>query len=428
MRRHLLLLGLIACCVGDEPAEAQTFGEIAGFVRDASGAVIAGARISAVQESTSRSRSVLTNDVGGYVVPLLPPGRYRVSAAMQGFQSQSVSGLEVVVDDRARADFNLALGSVEEVVEVVAAAPLMQRDNAAVATVIDQKRLRDFPLNGRNYLSLLALSSNVVSDVPQGGARESRLGGERAAIRRRDRRSAARVQSLYPRRRREHGPQLQLLSRAAVARRAARGEGRLRRLLRPVRPHRVAGHRRHQVWNEPGARNAVRVSPQRKPRRQAMARRSRQPSLRPQPIRLHFRRSSDQGPPLLVQQYRVAARPHDRSMASQRPHRRHALRRVRRPAKSGLRSALAHIRRPLGRRSRRRRRPLRQSNRARRAAPSGGARPAGVLSRADPHGRRHLRQLSPQRLLRRRHRAVHAAHRLPRERRLELVRALQPRQ
>lgn len=174
------LLGALICVAVAGPLGAQTFGEIAGFVRDASGAIIAGAGIAATNESTNQARSALTNETGGYVIPLLLPGRYRVGASMAGFQSQSIGGLEVGVDSRTRADFELPIGSVEEAVQVVALAPLIQRENASLATVIEERRLADFPLNGRNYLSLVKLSSNVATEMPGSGNRTSRQGGERA--------------------------------------------------------------------------------------------------------------------------------------------------------------------------------------------------------------------------------------------------------
>jgi len=159
---------------------AQNLGEIAGFVRDASGAVVVSAQVTAVRQGTQYSRTATTNHLGGYVLPLMPPGSYGVTASAPGFQSQSVLGLEVGADTRARGDFRLDLGRVKEVVQVSALPPLIQRESAAVSTVIHERRLRAFPLNGRNYLSLVKTAGNVAAEMPGGGARSDRLGGERA--------------------------------------------------------------------------------------------------------------------------------------------------------------------------------------------------------------------------------------------------------
>ena len=178
--RHGLLVCSLLLQANIQPLSAQSLGEIAGFVRDVSGAVIADARIRVVRIETDRSRSVSTNETGQYVVTLLPSGPYTVTATAPGFQPQSIAGLEVGVDARVRADFELKIGPFEEAVEVVAAAPLIQRDNASVSSVVDQKQLLDFPLNGRNYLSLVKLSSNVATEMPGSGNRMTRQGGERA--------------------------------------------------------------------------------------------------------------------------------------------------------------------------------------------------------------------------------------------------------
>ena len=179
MGRIILLTVLWAWLAGGA-LTAQTFGEIAGFVRDVSGAVIAGVEIVTTNEQTGQSRTGETGETGAFAVALLPPGRYSVSASMEGFQTQALAGIEVGVDSRTRADFELRLGSVEEAIEIVAVAPLVIKENAAVATIIGEKQLRDLPLDGRNYLSLVKLSSNVSSEMKVSGAKGSRQGGERA--------------------------------------------------------------------------------------------------------------------------------------------------------------------------------------------------------------------------------------------------------
>lgn len=180
MPSRVFAVAALAALACSGSLDAQAFGEIAGFVRDSSGAAVAGARVIAVNEGTNQYRTQEAGAAGGYVFTLLPPGFYRVTATMPGFRSKSVGSLEVGVDSRARADFELEVGTLEEVVEVMAATPLIQRENAAVSTVVEQKRIVDFPLNGRNYLALLKLSSNVSTEMEGGGVRETRLGGERA--------------------------------------------------------------------------------------------------------------------------------------------------------------------------------------------------------------------------------------------------------
>jgi hypothetical protein len=162
------------------PAFAQTFGELAGFVRDSSGGVIAGVQVTVMDQATNQSRSTSTGGTGAYAIPFLNPGAYRVLAETDGFRSGSRRDVLLEVGGRARADFVLEIGSVEEVVEVRGTAPLLQRENAAVGTIISARAILDLPLNGRNYLSLVKQAPNVAAEMPTGGQdQDLRQGGER---------------------------------------------------------------------------------------------------------------------------------------------------------------------------------------------------------------------------------------------------------
>src|SRR3954452_1740478 len=89
------------------------------------------------------------------------PGMYDVRAEKTGFKAVTRSGIELQVQQTARLDFGLEVGQVSETIEVTSAVPLLTTENATVGTVIEQKRITDLPLNGRNFLSLVALSPNV---------------------------------------------------------------------------------------------------------------------------------------------------------------------------------------------------------------------------------------------------------------------------
>lgn len=144
-------------------AFGQTYGKISGIVTDSSGAVIVGAAVSVVNPLTNFTRSATTNAAGDYNFPDLPPGTYNVRVQMQGFQSEIRNSVELQVDQSARLDFRLNLGAVSETVEVQGGAPLINTENATVGTVIEQKRIEDLPLNGRNFISLIALNPNVTA-------------------------------------------------------------------------------------------------------------------------------------------------------------------------------------------------------------------------------------------------------------------------
>jgi hypothetical protein len=160
---------------------AQTFGQITGEVTDSSGAVIIGATVTVTNPQTNFTRTATTNSAGAYTFPALLPGVYNVRSEMQGFQSELRSGVELQVQQVARIDFQFRVGAVAETVEVAGGAPLLATENAAVGTVIDNQRIVELPLNGRNFLQLVALSPNVNATFADGGAAASRQGGERSS-------------------------------------------------------------------------------------------------------------------------------------------------------------------------------------------------------------------------------------------------------
>lgn len=148
---------------------AQNTGEITGTVADASGAVIVGAAVTITNTATSQTREVTTNQAGNYSVPYLVPGTYDLRVETSGFKSVSRRGVEIQVGAVARIDFAMEVGEVSQRVEVSGGAPLLTTENAAVGTVIENKRIVDLPLNGRNYLQLVALSPNVTTEGGAGG-------------------------------------------------------------------------------------------------------------------------------------------------------------------------------------------------------------------------------------------------------------------
>lgn len=176
------LFSAVLLCLVSGAAIAQTFGEITGQVRDQSGSAIAGANITVLNTATNASRTSVSNDAGIYSFPSLVPGVYTVRAERAGFKIATANKVELQVQQVARLDFDLQVGQVTETVEVVATAALLTSENATVGTVIENKRIVDLPLNGRNYLQLVALAPNVSYGFPSAGQAGSRQGGVRAEM------------------------------------------------------------------------------------------------------------------------------------------------------------------------------------------------------------------------------------------------------
>ena len=154
-------------------------GEFTGIVTDPSGAVISGAAITVVQPATNLQRSTVSNADGIYSIPALPPGIYNLKAELQGFQTQVRNGLELQVGQVARIDFAMKVGNVSEVVEVYGGAPVIETETTELGTVIENKRILELPLNGRNYLQLTSLIPGATTNGPASSQGQQRMGGER---------------------------------------------------------------------------------------------------------------------------------------------------------------------------------------------------------------------------------------------------------
>jgi hypothetical protein len=159
---------------------AQTFGDITGHVTDSTGAVITSAIITITNVDTNGTRSASTTDAGIYSFPSLPPGTYNIKVEKQGFKTAASNQVQVQVQQTVRMDFTLSVGQVSESVEVSGTAALLQAENSTVGTVIENRRIEQLPLNGRNYLQLVSLSPNVTTASPSAGQAGARQGGDRA--------------------------------------------------------------------------------------------------------------------------------------------------------------------------------------------------------------------------------------------------------
>ncbi len=168
------------------PAFAQnTYGVITGVVTDPSGSSIAGAKVTVTETETGQTRATMTNSVGNYDFPSLLPGTYSVQVENSGFQTEVRRGIVLQIQQVARIDFKLTLGTTSQTIEVSGGAPLVDTENATLGTVVETQKIVDLPLNGRDFLQLVALSPNVsasfnVNGGSANGAATTRLGGQRA--------------------------------------------------------------------------------------------------------------------------------------------------------------------------------------------------------------------------------------------------------
>ena len=143
------------------PLIAQNAG-ISGLISDPSSLAVAGARVVVQSVDTSATRVVSSNGQGEYSIPALLPGPYNITVDANGFKTLHRNGIVVEVDQRARLDFALTVGSNTETITVEGNAPLLNSSDASVSTVIGNQFVENLPLNGRSFSSLIDLAPGVV--------------------------------------------------------------------------------------------------------------------------------------------------------------------------------------------------------------------------------------------------------------------------
>jgi outer membrane receptor protein involved in Fe transport len=180
-----MLALLLAVAIGLAPgtAYAQATGTITGVVTDDTGAVMPGVTVEVTNTDTNQSRTAVSGADGFYSVLLLQPGPYSVKATLAGFKTAVRDGIRVEVQSTARVDVKMAVGGLEESVHVTGETSLVETASASMGTVIDQKKVEELPLNGRNFTQLGTLIPGVVAPPPGlgGSAGDATPGGFGAA-------------------------------------------------------------------------------------------------------------------------------------------------------------------------------------------------------------------------------------------------------
>src|SRR6266699_1510646 len=147
------------------PAHAQT-GTITGTVTDPTGGVLPGVLIRSTNIDTNFERTFTTDEHGSYTVTLLPAGRYNVAAALTGFRTGVAGSIDVRVDDYLRIDFRLEIGAVTERLTVTEVTPLVQSETSSIGIVIDNHKVVELPINGRQFESLSQLVPGSAAPAP----------------------------------------------------------------------------------------------------------------------------------------------------------------------------------------------------------------------------------------------------------------------
>jgi hypothetical protein len=182
MRMKLFVFVGLALCAASAFAQTGT-GRISGMVKDASGAIVPGAAVTAIHEQTGIRHHTTATDAGVFVFPSLPVGPYSVSAELSGFKTVTKTGNLLTVGTDLNVTLVLQPGGVEETITVAAESALVQTTESSLSTLIPEKTIVSLPLNGRNPLHLIGLVPGVVGHSSEatasGGTATHYINGDR---------------------------------------------------------------------------------------------------------------------------------------------------------------------------------------------------------------------------------------------------------
>ena len=160
--RFTLAACLLLAFLAPRVAYSQvTNAAVMGVVKDESGGILPGVSVVVKNIDTGLSRTVITDDQGRYHAPNLTLGNYEISAELSGFQTAVRSGVLLTVGREALVDFTMKVGEMTEKVVVSGEAPLVETTSSSLGGLIDEKTIRDLPLNGRDITQLLFLEAGV---------------------------------------------------------------------------------------------------------------------------------------------------------------------------------------------------------------------------------------------------------------------------
>lgn len=174
LTRLALLLAVSALSFG------QQLSYLSGVVEDTSSSSIPEAAVTLVNEDTGFRRTARTNQDGGYTIPALQPGIYKITVRKEGFRTVVRFGVKLDVAQPARVDFTLPVGAMHETITVEGATPQLNSDDASVGAMVSREMIERLPLNGRNLLSLIELTpGSVITPATRGEAGQFSVNGQR---------------------------------------------------------------------------------------------------------------------------------------------------------------------------------------------------------------------------------------------------------
>jgi hypothetical protein len=174
LKKFVLFTAAIALIFGPRISAQTATATLSGVVRDAQGAIVPHATVTAIDIGTGQSRQTTSGDSGDYVITNLPAATYKVEASSPGFKTEVLQSITLQVNQTAQLDITLQVGSVSEQVSVTGEVPLLATETSSVGQVIENRSIEGLALNGRQFWQLVALVPGA-SYTP--GGQGTRTGG-----------------------------------------------------------------------------------------------------------------------------------------------------------------------------------------------------------------------------------------------------------
>jgi outer membrane receptor protein involved in Fe transport len=176
VRSVAVLISLLFSGVVSVHAQSASTASIGGTVRDASGAVLPGVTVTASHIDTGQTRATVTDPDGAYLLPGLAVGGYRLEFVLSGFRTYVQTGIVLQVNTNPTVNATLEVGNLSETIQVAAGAPLIETRSPGIGMVVENERVEELPLNGRQTLDLVYLTGLASPSGTLSGARGGAAG------------------------------------------------------------------------------------------------------------------------------------------------------------------------------------------------------------------------------------------------------------
>ncbi len=163
-----IAIAVVSCCTAPLGRAQETRGNIQGRIADTTNAAVPNASVKATNTATNVTIETRSNSEGNYILPLLIPGNYDLSASANGFKITSRKDIELRIHETLQLDFGLEVGLVTERVEVAGQAPLIETGSASIGQVIDVRRIQELPIAYGSPYTLMYLLPGLSNAYPTG--------------------------------------------------------------------------------------------------------------------------------------------------------------------------------------------------------------------------------------------------------------------